>query len=314
MIFDSVLGAWIGELPRGCELCMRGSKIVIFVTGMCYVNCPYCPISTKRRRPDAFYVDEEHVESLTTIIDEAVLIDAEGASITGGEPLCKFDTVTQILRLLKDVLGSEFHIHMYTTGWMATRDVLKNLERHGLDELRIHPVAEWSWRVLEKAVECLTIDVGVEIPAIPLREALKFVVLRAARAGAKFININELEATESNYFYIAFSGYRVSSDGRSVVGSREAALYILEWAERAGIDIAIHFCPTLFKDRAQHRARLRRKAFKCRTPYQEVTDDGLIRDRDKEFVPTLDRCAPLVGEAHGARQKEQAPELDRELR
>jgi len=305
MIFDSVLGAWIGELPRGCELCMRGSKIMIFVTGMCYVNCPYCPVSIERRRPDAFYVDEERVESLSTIVDEAVLVDAEGASITGGEPLCRFDTVVRILTLLKDVFGPDFHIHLYTTGWMATRDILKQLERHGLDELRIHPVAEWSWKVLKKAVESLSIDVGVEIPAIPLREVLKYVVLKAARIGAKFVNINELEATESNYFYIAFSGYRVASDGRSVVGSREAALQVLEWAERSGIDIAVHFCPTLFKDRVQHRTRLRRKALRCRAPHQEVTDDGLIRDRDKEFVPTLGKCAPLVGGAHGARREEE---------
>jgi len=298
MIVDETLGAWIGRLPKGCELCMQGSKIVVFVTGMCYVNCPYCPISFERRHRDAFFVDEERVDRLDKIIDEAVLVGAEGASITGGEPLCRIDIVSEVLKMLKDVMGTEFHIHLYTTGWMASRALLKEIERLGLDELRIHPVAEWSWRVLEKAIEALSIDIGVEIPAIPRLEALKYVVLRAAKLGAKFVNLNELEATESNYFYIAFSGYRIAEDGRSVVGSREAALQLLEWVERCGIDIDVHFCPAVFKDRVQHRSRLRRKALMCRTPTQSVTDDGLIRDRDKEYVPTLDRCAPRVGESH----------------
>ncbi|HRZ19884.1 MAG TPA: radical SAM protein, partial [Methanofastidiosum sp.] len=36
---------YTGKLSKGCKLCIKGRKSVLFVTGLCGVNCYYCPLS-----------------------------------------------------------------------------------------------------------------------------------------------------------------------------------------------------------------------------------------------------------------------------
>ncbi|RLG85074.1 MAG: radical SAM protein, partial [Thermoprotei archaeon] len=193
-----VVGLWRGRLPRGCELCMRGLKVVVFVTGFCEANCYYCPVGIGRRDPDALYVDEERVDSLDRVLEEIEVVGARGISITGGEPLSAIERVEKILRLVKDVYGQGFHVHLYTHGGYATREVLRRLDRLGLDEIRFHPRYPQSFRSLEYAARETSMDVGVEVPAIPgAAEGLCRVAAYAERLGARFININELEYSES---------------------------------------------------------------------------------------------------------------------
>ena len=64
---NSVIGYWYKDLPKGCKLCMKGAKAVIFITGICGLDCFYCPISVERRFVGALYVDEEKVFRLNEI-------------------------------------------------------------------------------------------------------------------------------------------------------------------------------------------------------------------------------------------------------
>jgi len=291
---DELLGWWYGVLPRGCELCMRGLKVVVFVTGVCGVNCFYCPISLERRRVDAFYVDEEKVEDLSDILDEIAFVRARGISITGGEPLHVVDRVVDIIELVKSVYGSKFHVHLYTTGLGASPTVFKTLERAGLDELRFHVVDEWVWKYVEMAVHNLSIDVGIEIPALPNIDAVLRVIERAARLGVKFVNLNELEVSETNVESLLLRGLKVSSDGRTVVGSADVAKRVIEFAAERNLKVSVHFCPAVFKDRVQHRYRLLRKAITCAEPGVEVEDDGLLMREGKEFIPLFNNCASTI--------------------
>ncbi len=291
---DDVLGWWYGSLPRGCELCMKGLKVVVFVTGICGVDCFYCPISWERRRADAFYADEEPVAEISDILDEIAVVGARGISITGGEPMQAIERVIEIIELVKSVYGSSFHVHLYTSGLGASRSVFKALERAGLDELRFHIVDEWVWKYIEMALQDLSIDIGIEIPAVPNLDRVLKVVERADRLGVKFVNLNELEATETNIESLLLRGFRVGEDGRSVVGSAEVARQAVELAAKRGLSVAVHFCPTVFKDCVQHRLRLLRKAIACAEPSDSVTEDGLLVREDKEYIPVFEICAMTI--------------------
>ena len=66
-------GLYSGTLTRGCTQCIRGAKMVLFVTGVCDVGCFYCPVSFRR----ANLIDEILLETPLAIISNP---PAAGAS------------------------------------------------------------------------------------------------------------------------------------------------------------------------------------------------------------------------------------------
>ena len=116
-----------GELAKGCQYCIRGSKMVLLVTGRCSAGCFYCPISNEKKGRDVVYANEGRAHSDEDIIREAESMDAEGTGITGGDPSAVMDRTVHYIELLKAQFGRGHHIHMYTavislenakrTGW-----------------------------------------------------------------------------------------------------------------------------------------------------------------------------------------------------
>jgi len=298
-----VYGTWYGRLPDGCIYCMKGSKAVIFLSGICGVSCYYCPLSLERRRYDAFYVDEERFRGVSDIIDEIAAIRAEGASITGGEPFQMYYITVDLISILKDVFGSRFHIHLYTSGYGVTKAALRRLYSVGLDEIRFHVVNDSVFNLVRFAVRETDMDVGIEIPAIPDAEWLWRIVVEADGAGAKFVNLNELEVSETNIEGIFARGFRVREDGRSVERSYDVALNIIERASREGLGISIHLCPAIYKDVVQHRNRLKRKAITCAGPDTSINDDGTVDIGGKDVIPMFDVCSDYVDLKQSNRKK-----------
>jgi pyruvate formate-lyase activating enzyme-like uncharacterized protein len=271
--------AYVGELPLGCKLCIRGVKMVIFITGVCHDYCFYCPVSDKKFGKHVTYVDEEPAENVEDLIDEAYRIGASGASITGGDPLLSIEKTIAAIRLLKDVFGSDFHIHLYTSGRYATADVLRGLDEAGLDEIRFHPTAPWLINRIERALRVMKhSDVGVEIPVLPDRvEEIKMLIRKLDEMGVKFINLNEAEVSPSNIAKLMERGYKISESKPVLEGSEEAAIEIVRWALENTRQITVHYCPARYKDGVQMRLRLFRKALRIARPYEEVMPQGLIR-------------------------------------
>lgn len=269
---------YVGELPKGCLLCMRGAKLVYFATGLCSRSCFYCPLSLERKGKDVVYADETPVRGLEDVIKEAKLIRALGVGVTGGDPLLKVDRVVETIRALREVFGRGFHVHVYTTTQpYVNSSTLKALGEAGVDELRLHPKLDVhdELRQVEEAVD-LGLNVGLELPAIPGFEAkLMEAIERACRLGASFVTINELEMTESNAALMQMLGFRLKKGSPSAVeGSWEVAMALLKLCEDLGLNA--HFCPAYIKDSVQFRNRLRRKAKSIALPHEVITRDPLL--------------------------------------
>lgn len=265
-----------GDMPRGCEICLRGAKLVLFVTGICDKSCFYCPLSERRRGIDVVFADEVEVERDLDIILEARSIDAEGTGITGGDPILRAVKVVRYVKLLKGFFGKDHHIHLYTNGRHVTKDVLLRLRDAGVDELRFHPERrDWGKIAMAKQMGFTT---GAEMPAIPggnylLRELVEYLT----GIGADFLNLNQLEFCPQNAHQMKQRGYVLDKGGIvSVKGSREAAMSIVHWASENGMEIPIHYCPSSVKDAVQTRMRLIRRGRNVARPYETMDEDGLL--------------------------------------
>jgi len=271
------LGCWVGELPRGCELCIKGLKSVIFVTGVCPDNCFYCPISRVRKNRDVTYINELRVSNERDLILEICACGSAGASMTGGDPISRLERTVSYISALKDFFGNSFHIHLYTSGTLLTEATMNKLVKAGLDEIRVHIIGTRSWKALRIALK-YPIVVGIENPAIPGGEdVLKDIVVKAYGLGVDFINLNELEFSETNQYQLMLRGMEPAGDGVAALGSKETALKILRWVEEEGLRINVHYCPARFKDNVQFRLRMLRRARITRRVYEDVTKEGTVR-------------------------------------
>jgi len=262
------------KLAEGCKYCQKGSKMVLLATGLCKLKCFYCPLSEKKKGKDVIYANELLVKKEEDILTEGELMEAEGTGITGGDPLIVADRTANIIKLLKDYFGEKHHIHLYTSIFDAKKIDL--LIESGLDEIRFHPPVE-LWSKIEKSgfgniVEGIDIDVGIEIPLIPhLKEETKHLLFEVDGYDIDFINLNELEFSETNFYALEKYGYEVKNDiSNAVKGSEEMATEIL----KLGLKKPIHYCSSSFKDAVQLRERIMRRARNVAKPYEFITEDG----------------------------------------
>jgi pyruvate formate-lyase activating enzyme-like uncharacterized protein len=255
---------------RGCRICQKGAKMVLFITGVCPRSCWYCPLSSERKGKDLTYANEH----IITTPDEAVVVarrmSALGTGVTGGEPLARSDRVVLYCTRLKEEFGPEHQIHLYT-GMAAGRDTLVSLQGI-VDELRFHPPQEMWPEFLsgDYADSILTakelgFDVGIEVPALP-----DVGLLEPVLPLLDFLNINELEWGETNANGMRERGYGLED------GFHNAVLGAREWASKISKEDKVHFCSSSFKDSVQLRKRLIRIARNTARPFDHVTRDGTV--------------------------------------
>jgi hypothetical protein len=262
-----------GKLPAGCDLCIEGRKLVLFVTGLCNQNCYYCTISEGRWQKDEVWANERKVGKPEDIVEEARICRARGAGITGGEPLMRLDRVVEYIKLLKREFGKQFHIHLYTNGTLVNEETLKKLNDAGLDELRIHMNKE----AVKQALQFHNWRIGMEVPCMPGEEKkLCGLVDYLESIGAHFLNLNELEFSERNILPMETLGMTQCTDSLTAVqGSRETAETVLKYAEEKALPV--HFCTARLKLDYQLRNRLINRAKSIRRPFEKVTNNGFLR-------------------------------------
>jgi len=250
--------------------------MVLFITGRCGTDCFYCPISPEKKGKDVMYANERRVSDPSEMLEEARSMDATGTGITGGDPLSAMERTVSAIKMLKEHFGPGHHIHLYTSVVDLGRS--KELCDAGLDEIRFHPpLSQWETMGLEGIsgiIRETTLDVGIEVPAIPgCEKGLEKLIVSASEAGVGFININEFEFSESNWNMMEEMGYKVKDDlSSAVAGSEEMAKGLM----RKYPKYPIHFCSSAFKDGVQLRRRLIRRASVIAGKHDVITDDGTI--------------------------------------
>lgn len=271
--------------------------MVLLVTGKCNAGCFYCPVSAEKKNHDVVFANEGRVYNDADIIKEAESMDAEGTGITGGDPSLNLERTIHYIRLLKSQFGKKHHIHMYTA--IINLDNAKKLEEAGLDEIRYHPV-DGIWEHMERTdlesvIRSTSMDVGIEVPALPGSEkALCSLIEYSFGAGIKFMNLNELEFSESNWDMMGRHNYAIKDELSSAVkGSEETALAVMTKYP----DLPIHYCSSTFKDGVQLRNRLHRRADNIAKEYDVVTEDGTLL-KGVIYTDDIDEAAMFLKEEY----------------
>lgn len=301
-----VLGTnfWAGPLPKGCELCREGTKLVLYLTGLCQSHCYYCPVARERMYVDRAFANEREVPpgSIEPVLEEARTMRARGAGITGGDPMMVPERVLDYCRALKAEFGPEFHIHLYTQN-VFDPAWLPQLKAAGLDEIRFHPPGGWwtkmaqsPWATLLPQALQAGLRVGCEVPAIPHKEDdLGALAAWLDGVGGEFLNLNELEFSEANLDQLVGRGFEFLNDESNVVReSRDTARRVVERSLKARLRTTVHFCASTYKDSVQLRKRLLRRASSVERPLEATTPEGtllfgIIEAPSEELEPLFDR-------------------------
>jgi len=264
----------IGTLPKGCRMCIRGEKSVLFLTGICKRDCFYCPLSEQRKEKDTMWINEKEVKKDADIIDEIKICGSKGVGITGGEPLNDIKKFCRYVRLLKHEFGKDFHIHAYTSKTTLDKEEIEQIESSGLDALRFHVFSIEKLKLKKKP--CF--QTAIEIPVMPKDENRLKKLIKDADSIIDYINLNELEFSDTNAEAMTKKGFSLRDDeDYAVAGSIETGINLLEYTAKNTKKISVHLCTASTKYDYQYWNRLKRRAKNIKEPWETVTREGLIR-------------------------------------
>src|SRR4030042_3184558 len=269
----------INGVPEGCKHCVKGKKLVLFITGICPRNCKYCSLSNLRKNKDDIWANERKSRDIKKIFEESIESRADSAGITGGDPLVRLKRTIKYVRELKKRFGKKFHIHIYLPTNLTDREKLRKLSKV-IDEVRFHPAFLCNKEKRLEDIERINLakeffkkkDIGIEMPMIPdkKQEILDFILNIKKDIG--FVNLNEFEIGESNFDYVT-NKYKLKENGYIISGSKEAGIWILKQLEKRNVKIKVHLCTADTKNNYQYKNRL--KLHKI-SPFGKKTKDGTV--------------------------------------
>ncbi len=273
---------YTGKLSKGCQQCIKGEKLVVLVSTECSSNCFYCPLSIERKSSNYSYANERPILNLNDLREEASLMDACGASMTGGDPIesHSFLRTIKYCRFLKETFSDDFHIHLYTRGKEISQKIISKLTPC-VDEIRFHVINLGKDFTQVKLALKFEIDVGIEVPVIPTkgieyyRELItQFESILPNNDRFHFVNLNELEVSETNFRNLLAHNLKININNESAIeGSSSLGKEIVKWSSKES-EVPVHFCTLATKDSIQLPNRLFRRANNIQLPSDVVISDG----------------------------------------
>ena len=274
--FDSYC---INGFAKGCSYCVKGEKLVLFVTGKCKRNCWYCSLSKKRKNKDIIFANERQCKNVKDIIQEVKESRATSAGITGGDPLLYLSRTIKFASALKKTFGKGFHIHIYLPTRLVTGEKLRRLASC-VDEVRFHPeflinnnnTAEEIKKIKLAGLFFNKPDIGIELPLIPERKEEILDFIEGVENVIGFVNLNEFELSDTN-FNIVTKNYKLKEGGYVISGSLETGKWILKELQKRKTKLKVHLCTAELKNAHQFRNRLKRHTI---LPFGKMTEDGTV--------------------------------------
>lgn len=279
-------------IAQGCKFCVKGEKLVLFISGKCSRNCWYCSLSKKRKNVDKIWANERECSNVKDMLEEIKASRAIGAGITGGDPLLCLNRTLKYLKALRKI-NKKFHIHIYLPTKKVNMNNLSKLSKY-VDEIRFHPEFLINGKINEdiKKIKLAGLfwnkpNIGIELPLIPekKKEILNFINKIENYIG--FVNLNEFELSETN-FNLVTKKYKFNQGGYTINGSIEAGLWILNKLKKT--KLKVHLCTAELKNNFQFKNRLKRHKI---LPFGKRTGDGtviyFVIEADKNKLKSLNK-------------------------
>jgi len=282
----------LGNLPKGCRLCVRGEKAVVFVTGRCSRGCKFCPLSNLRKNTDISYANEKSILNDKDLINEIHLSNAKGCSLTGGDPLLDLERTLSFARTLKKEFGKKFHIHIYLSTKLVKESNLEELSKY-IDEVRFHPDLD---KPIKQEIEKISLakefwkrkNIGIELPMFPDKKNKILKFIKEVSPFISFVNLNELESGEFSEKFMNRK-YKMNTDGYTIKNSIKIGEDLLKKIRKEKINVNVHLCTARLKNWHQYRNRLRNYA---RPRFFKKTDEGTsvyFSTKDEKITEILNK-------------------------
>lgn len=265
---------------KGCQFCLKGQKLVLFMGGKCSRKCWYCSLSEGRKDSPTMWANERPCNSTKDIIDEAIESNAKGAGITGGDPLVYLKKTLQAAKALKQKFGKKFHIHIYLPLILVDKTKLEQLAQY-IDEVRFHPsfiAEEISEERMQEEIEKIKLassifgkgNTGIEVPAVPEKKKEIISFIKKIQTYISFANLNEFELSDTNFDRIT-KNYTLNEDTYTINKSIETGKEILKRC--TSTKLKIHLCSAKTKNHHQYHNRLMRHNI---LPFGKRTIEGTV--------------------------------------
>ncbi len=265
------------HLSPGCKICSEGKWSCLFINNICNAKCFYCPSEQKELSiPATNHLTFKSAEVYALYLKK---FGFSGASISGGEPFITFDLTLEYIKTIREVMGVDFHIWMYTNGILADRTKIQSLANAGLNEIRFDLTAV-DYNIEKAALACGIVEtVTVEIPAIPDEiDNLKKMVSELSIAGINHLNLHQLRCTPYSVPKLIERGISfIHAPFVLAAYSEVTALELMAYTLENRINLPVNFCSFLYKHSCQNAASRKRGVNHIVLHEESVTESGYIR-------------------------------------
>lgn len=250
---------YLNWLSSACEACRQGvGSVTFFLSLMCHRRCYYC----FNPNQEGYAYFRRHLRDCRAELDQLAKSGQKVSyiALTGGEPLLHRRETVGFFSLANEKFPHA-HTRLYTSGDLLDVELLQQLQKAGLTEIRFSVKLEDDTHTRQKVYERMALaqeyirDVLVEMPVIPgTFEDMKELLLTLNIMGIKGINLLDFcfpfhnrESFQKRNFKIKNPPYLTLYDywyagGLPVSKSELECLELLDFALAEQLRIGILYC------------------------------------------------------------------------